>query len=148
MAETAKPNRKLAQHEVHSAEYKRRDLIATPEVGTSLDEMLEPAYWAHVAKQLQPWDRIDVRAADGTWFAELLVVAVANQAAKVHLLQHVDLGRPAATQVELPAGYELKARGKAGWCVIRVSDKAVIVEGAGSPADARAALIAHLAKVG
>jgi hypothetical protein len=148
MAETVKPNRRIIQHELQSAEYKRRDLIAQPEAGTTLAEMLDPNYWTHVAKQLQPGDRIDVRPADGSWFAELLVRAVAPFAAKVHVLQHVEFDAQAATErAPDPEGYELKHRGKNGWCVVRSVDKVVLTQEHPSAEAARLWLTQHLAKV-
>src|SRR6266404_9387537 len=39
----------------------------------TLDEALQPSYWAHVAEQLTPLDEIKVRAEDGSFVAYLIV---------------------------------------------------------------------------
>ena len=125
-----KPNRKLLETQFGDAEYRRRDVIATPEPGTTLDEMLSPLYWAHVAKQLKQWDRIEVRPSDGAWWAELIVRVAEPFAVRVHVLRHEEFaGAPGASRVsEVPEGYEIKNRGRDGWAVIRLEDKAVLRE--------------------
>jgi hypothetical protein len=141
------PTRKLIEHELALAEYARTDRVATPEPGTTLDDMLDPAYWTHVAKVLRPFDRIDVRPADGTWFAELLVRTVEPFSVKVHVLQHVEFDRaatPGAVEVKIPEGYELVHRGRAGWSVKRLADGVLIHEGARDRASAAAWLDRHL----
>lgn len=143
-----KPNRKLAVHELPAAEYQRMDWIAKPERGTTLDEMLVPAYWAHTAKSLKPLDRIEVRPGDGEWWAELLVRAVEPAAVKVHVLRHIEFDRKvsvAASAVEAPEGYEFKFRGKRAWCVIRLSDNVILKEDEHSKPAIAAWLDRHLA---
>jgi hypothetical protein len=45
----------------------------TPEIDATPDDMLDPAYWTHVAKTMRPGDEIVVTAADMSWRMELLV---------------------------------------------------------------------------
>lgn len=144
--EKAKPNRKLREVEIVAAEYSRLDSIATPERGTTIAEMLVPGYWAQVSgpgeehdggKRMQPWQRIEVRPADRSWWAELLVVATGPFAAKVELLRHKDFAPAKARgSLDVPEGFEVKHRGRNGWCVIRLVDSQPLKEGLESQAAA------------
>src|SRR5688572_24720719 len=53
------------------------------EAGTTIDDMLKPEYWKAAAAHLHPSDRIQVEAADGSFFAELSVRDVGKTWAKV-----------------------------------------------------------------
>lgn len=140
MSEQAKPNRKLREVEFVAAEYNRLDSIAMPERGTTLVEMLVPEYWAQVsgpgeegdrAKRMQPWQRIEVRPADRSWTAELLVIAVGPFTAKVVVRTggHQEFGAAkSAGQLVPPDGYDVRHRGKSGWSVVRKSDSQPLKE--------------------
>lgn len=150
-----KPNRKLGGHQLATAEYQRNDWIATPALGTQPRELTDPGYWASVAHNMRVWDRIDVRAADGTWWVELLVVAVEPFAVKVHPLRFWQLDRAAdpgiLPQLEeaVPDGYEIRYRGdKARWCVLRLSDSIWVREGELSRGHAALWLQRHLRVLG
>jgi hypothetical protein len=145
-----RPNRKLLETQLMLAENCRADVVVFPEAGTTIEEMLNPLYWTHVAnKRLKQWDRIDVRAADGAWFAELLVTVKQPFAARVHVLQYVEFAVAAgAAAGEVPAGYEIKSRGRDGWAVIRTEDKAVLFERVPTRDDALARLAASLKALG
>lgn len=139
-------NRKLLEPQFQDAEYQRRDVIARPEAGTVLEEMIDPAYWANVAKSLRPMDRIEVRPADGTWWAELLVRTVASMAVRVHVLRHVEFNPTVSNEpaVIVPDGYSIKHRGARLWCVIRTGDNSVLIERQATQEAAIAWLMGHL----
>jgi hypothetical protein len=115
---------KLLQNRLKQAEFVRTVWAAQPEPGTTLDEMLQPEYWAHVAKSLKQGSRIEVTAADGEWFAELFVRSATANDVKVFLLRHQVFSEAKAPEGDL----EAKHRGGAGWSVVRKSDKRVLVE--------------------
>jgi hypothetical protein len=48
---------------------------------TKPEDLLAPGYWAHVARQLRMGDRIEVLAADASWYAELRVMEVGRKEA-------------------------------------------------------------------
>lgn len=125
---------KILQNRIKSAEYIRTVWAAQPEPGTTLEEMQQPEYWAHVAKTFRVGDRIDVTAEDGSWFAELFIRAVAPTSAKVHVLRHTVFDAPQGKS-ENPA-FDVRHRGGAGWSVVRLSDKAVVFEGGKARSDA------------
>lgn len=55
------------------AEYVCQTYHHMPGAGATLEHVLEPGYWAHVAKTLRAGDHIEVLAEDGSWWAMLLV---------------------------------------------------------------------------
>ena len=67
------------------AEYDRQEWIVNAEPGHTIDDILKPGYWAHMAPQMSAYDHIEVRAEDGSWVADLLVVQVDRMWAKVVL---------------------------------------------------------------
>lgn len=140
-------NRKLLSDQLQTAEHLRRDLIVKPERGTTLAEMLVPQYWVHVHRQLQALDRIEVRPADGSWWAELLVIAVEPFAARVEVLREHQIGRQNGAEIEPPKGYSFMHRGSNGWCAIRLSDGIVLKEKEPSIEAIAAWLAGHLRKL-
>lgn len=99
-----------------------------PEFGVSLDDTLKPDYWTHVAKSLRVGHRIEMMAADGSWWAMLLVRAVGRHEAVVQALQHVELGEPVSVEIA-DSAYEIKWRGPARkYGIVRKSDGEVIRE--------------------
>lgn len=119
---------KILQRHIQQADFVRTVLAATPEPGTKLDDMLQPDYWAHIAKTLKPGYLIEVRSPDGEWYAELYVRSANDNSAHVVPLRVHSFAEAApkgATQPDV----DVKFRGDKKWSVVRKSDKAVLVEG-------------------
>jgi len=113
-----------------AGEYARTIWVVTVEQGITIPVMEDPSFWAHVAEKLRPWDRIEVRADDGTFFAEFIVIAAERAHARVHKLLYIPLMLPDGTDEEFDSGYQLKWRGPFHlWSVIRKSDHSVIKDG-------------------
>lgn len=125
------------------AEYVRNVWAVTPEDGVTLDQVLEPSFWAHVAANLKPWDKIEVRAEDGTYYAELIVLQAARSWAKVRMIHQVELDEAPAENNDVP-GYHVKFAGRAKWRVIRKVDNEVIHQGAACEQEAKDWLTEHL----
>ena len=109
-----------------AAEYARQDWVVNVEDGTTINDVLDPAYWAHVSAQMKPYDRIEARLESGEWLLELLVLSADRNWARVHVLQKYDL--VATEQVAPPAQkYIVKWRGpQHKHSVVRISDGEVI----------------------
>jgi hypothetical protein len=108
------------------AEQVRQDWVVNAEQGTTVADVLDPQYWAHMASQLQAWDRVDVRLETGEWLLELLVINTGRNWAQVHLLKRHDLEQRSET---MPAAQKHKIEWKGPqhkWCVIRLSDSEMI----------------------
>lgn len=122
---------KILQNRIRPAEYDRTIFATNPEPGTTLEDMLAPEYWSHVAKNFKPGSRIEVTAEDGSWFAELYVRRASANAALVVVLRHYEFTSSKAAQPEAASehtDFTVKFRGGAGWSVIRNSDKAIMFE--------------------
>ena len=141
------PERKIQQLEpvrMQDAEFKRLEKVCVAQPNTLPDDLLRQDYWAHVAPTLMPWTRIEARADDATWMADLVVLEAGRNWANVRMLHvyyftDVDMAKTnAAIQAEyagLP--YEVKYRGEhSKWSVLRKSDQAVMHEEEGTKAGA------------
>lgn len=131
--ETAKTESKrevsLMPTRLSLAEHWRRDFCVNAEEGTLPADIVNPAYWSHVAAQLQQFDRIDVREETGAWLAELIVVDAGRNYAKVfmakcHIFQDIDkMPAPAAKHRVEWKGPQRRHS------VIRIADGQVLQEG-------------------
>lgn len=121
------------------AEHERNMFAIVPPHGTPLEALLEPSFWANVARFLQPWDHIEVRAEDGTYWCELLVMDSGNGWAKVQTLSHVELDAVAVGAQTEDHGLRVEWKGPhKKHCVIRESDKAMLKDGFSKKAEAHA----------
>lgn len=110
------------------AEQCRQDWVVNAEAGTTVQDVLDPAYWAHMAVQMQPFDRIDVRLETGEWMLQLLVINHGRNWAQVHLLHHYDLAKRAET---MPSAQKHSVEWKGPqlkWCVIRLADSEAVMK--------------------
>jgi hypothetical protein len=136
----------LTQDKLKLAEFARNVFAIELPPNTTIDDVKKPEFWAHVAGKLHPTDRIEVLDAEGTFFAELFVVACARNWAKVSVLRFVELVESVAdgkkaTKDELKderAKYVVEwTQGDKGR-VVRLSDKQVITKDHASKAAAEA----------
>jgi hypothetical protein len=114
------------------AEYAREIWVATAHENTTPKDLLEPAYWAHIATKLRPRARIEAWANDGTWMAEYVVLEAGRNWAKLHLLSvhHLGTADVALTRVDAMSPYEISFGGPhVQWRVIRKVDREVIHDG-------------------
>lgn len=117
---------KLTEHERNSWR-----VIAAK--GVEPADLLEPSYWQHHAGKLAPWDHIEVRAEDGSWYQELVVMDSSRAWARV--APKLPVVRFTTPDVSLsqtaPSEYEVMHRGPRKWSVIRKKDRAVMFEEGG-----------------
>lgn len=129
---------------MQDAEFTREVKTVTAEAGIEPRDLERQDYWAHVGQNLKPWTRIEVKADDGTWFADCIVLAAGRNWANVKVLQAFDLtsadvDRTRASQVEEYLGlpYEVRYRGEHElWGVLRKSDNAIMHTGAQTKGEA------------
>lgn len=111
------------------AEHARQDWVATAEEGTLIEDVLNPQYWSHMASQMQPMDRIDVRIDTTEWLLELLVLQVGRNWARCAVLHRHDLA-PVGDGDVVPSGFEVKWGGPVNkWRVIRLADREPLTSG-------------------
>lgn len=110
------------------AQYERQEWVANAPEGCTVEDIKDPAFWSLMSFQMKPYDRVEVRADDGTWVAEVLVIGCARNWAKVSVLQHHKLAS-AADAMKDDADYRVQWKGpQKKWCIIRNSDDAFIRE--------------------
>ena len=113
-------------------QYERTVWVITAHENTEPEDLVDPAYWSHVASKLRPWDRIEARANDGTWYAEFLILEAGRNWARavmltVHKLTNSDV---ALSQATAQSPYEVSYRGPHDkWSVIRKGDREVMHAG-------------------
>jgi hypothetical protein len=119
---------KLMEKDLLGAEFARQIFRAVPPAGTKIEEMLNPAYWAHVAKKFNPHDMIEVVPADGAFYARLIVLSVGHLSMKVQALECVVLvANPKVEKADAIAQFEVNWGGpNAKWRVLRKSDGAAV----------------------
>lgn len=140
--DTATPQ--LSATRFHLAEHERNVHSITVEENITRVQIINPAFLAHVASKLRPYDQVEVRCDDGTIFARLLVLQAERTWARVHVLEWHDLttrdislsqaaaegeaGEPQAA-VDKEQEYLIAYKGThKKWCVIRKSDSAYVRE--------------------
>lgn len=129
MSETSaapKP-RKLHASRCQLAEQSRNIHSVVLEPGTTLDNLKDPAFWAHVSgpKNFRPMDRIEAMPEDGSFWAELLVLSAGPLFAKVYVMRHYEIGEVGTTSMSdaFAVAWKGPLRQHA---VIRVKDNAIM----------------------
>ena len=142
----------LAVGRFQQAEQVRVVYCATAEVGHTFEQMLNPDYWAHEARKLKPYDMIECRSDDGSFWGLVLVLEAARNWAKVHPLQYVPLDTKDVAQTR--AAQFSKDEYRVEWkgahlkhVVIRNSDNEIVHQGVQRKIDAQAWLVDHLKTV-
>ena len=110
------------------AELDRQDWIANADEGTKIEDVLDPAYWCLLAPKLKPFDHIEVRADDGSWIANLIVLATARTWARVKILNKFDLSTKSLDYESNTHKVAFKGPQRK-WSVIRTSDGEYVKEG-------------------
>ncbi len=129
---------KINQNRMKSGDFVRTLWVATVEMGVTREDIKDPGFWSHVASQLRPYDRMEVRCDDGTFFAEYLVIACERTYAKVKELSWVSLtSKDVAQTQEDREEFSYKYRGPHSMhSIIRKSDNKVMVEHKATKEDA------------
>lgn len=108
------------------AEYDRQEWVVNAEITHTIEDLTNPAYWAHMAQQMNPYDHIEVRSEDGTWIAELIVIEVGLTWAKT-ILRGQYSTVPKGEAIQDTDKHEVRWRGaQHRFAVVRKSDDSVI----------------------
>lgn len=143
----------LMQDSIKPAEYMRNVFAATLPPNTSFEDVKKEAFWAHVAAKFHPTDRVEVMDAEGTFFAELMIISCGRNWAKVSVLRFHELSEtlPQAAAEATQKGSNSKlAEYEVDWTqatkarVVRLVDKEVIKENFPSKADAQKWLLSYV----
>lgn len=126
--------------------FERHDYVVNAPAGATVKDVETPLFWSNVAYRLRPYDHIEVRADDGTWMAQFMVLGCDRTWARVKLLHKYDLTSAdvAMTQAE---EFYLKFRGpQAKWSIMQKvdgGDDRVIKDEIASKDDAEKELASH-----
>ncbi len=129
MSEAKKEKRavQLKDPRMKEQEFLRVWWVVTVEHGTTKEDILKPEFWTQVAIKLKPYNRIDIQADDGSFFAEFLVITCDKTYANVKELSWTELN---TTKEQPHEEFYAKWRGPhLKWSVIRSSDKEAVKEG-------------------
>jgi hypothetical protein len=119
---------KLHPSRMSLAESKRVIHYICPPPGTTIEDIVKPAYWTHTGFKLQPTDRIEVHSEDGGWFAELHVRSCGRTYANVEVLRFVEFKD--AVQVNADNGHEVQWKGPHHrFAVVRKADNTILQAG-------------------
>lgn len=127
------------------AEQMRQDWVVNAEEGTSVQDVLDPGYWAHMAQHLQLYDHIEVRLETGEWILDLIVLDVGRTYARVYLankhsFDEVDTAPPVGAIT-----HKVEWKGpQRKYVVIRNSDSAALQEGFATKPEALAWMENHI----
>lgn len=130
MAEAAKKQMAVCmpQH-LGEAEHKRHDWVVDVPIKVTLEECMEPGYWAHVAEQMEPLDHIHLRAEDGSWVAYLIVSFCERNYARTVLDRVIKLDMTQTAPVD-SIKHKVEWKGNIHkFTVIRVADGASVQSG-------------------
>lgn len=122
----------IQPNRIRNGEFIRVIYAATAFDGTLPEDLLKVDYWAHYSANFKPWDRVEVVANDGTWWAELVVLESGRNWTKMHLMRKINLTTTDVAQSGVPQliEYQVKHRGPhSKWSVLRLSDGQVVHEG-------------------
>ncbi len=109
----------------------RKRWCVTPPAGVRLEDLCDPAYWKHVVSEigLKPNDYVTATCADGTWYAEYLVIHVGQTHAKLQLLTKYSLVE-VTNLAKKTETHEVKWKGPAHKYVVRrLSDGETVKHG-------------------
>lgn len=118
-----------------------------PEPNTPYADLLDPAYWAHIAPKVLANDVIEVRPAEGSYYAEFYVWAKGPNWLQVSELRKID--RPANKAMpSANAAFLIDfVDGPAKHRVIRALDSQVMAQSFVSPADANAWISQNVGRI-
>lgn len=128
---------------VNLVEQVRQDWVVDVADGVSLAKCLMPEFWSHKSQYFKPFDHIELRADDGTWTADLVVLGCDRNWARVHLKHEYKLTTSDVSMTQAKK-HEIKFKGShLKFCVIRLSDQQIVREKCNTEDDARLWMTEH-----
>ncbi|EKN3611527.1 hypothetical protein NUG10_002555 [Yersinia enterocolitica] len=122
---------------IKPSEYVRTVFSVTAKHGQSFEDFKDPDSWAHVANTLRKFDRVEIVAEDGSFFAEGIVTKVTKVSAHIHFFTHVELSKSAESSVKKDLAYNCEFAGPHKWRIIRISDQEIVEKGIETKEDAQ-----------
>lgn len=146
--------KRILQKDFKLIEFAHRRWSADLQEGQTLEDTLQPEFWADVARGdnrgMIAGDIVEVRSFDHSFFAELYVRKAEQASATVALIRAADFVDRKAEAKADKANDVLLPRWNVGskrWDVIRSSDKQIISSAHALKEDAQAWIADHLSKL-
>lgn len=146
MSEAVKKNRAVVASigNLKPAEAQRNVWVLDAPEGTIEEDLKDTGFWSFISYRLRPFDRLEIRANDGSWLIDAIVIMCDRTWAKIKILNKYNLAPneksmqdEIAQAEEKSSKHSVKWRGPAHrWSVIRNSDETVVKENCESKADA------------
>lgn len=116
------------------AEHARNVHIVSVPVGVTFDDVSVPSYWAHVAHQIKPKDRLELWAEDRSWFADAIVVKASRLEVHIRAVAYLDMDAVAEPAAARKDGYHVDFGGPVDlYRVIRNGDARIMTLGLTKP---------------
>lgn len=136
---------KLAVADFGLAEHILTQHVVKAEAGLTLDDVMRPQYWSHVAAQLKPMSLIHVYSKDGSFYALLTV----RHCTRIEAIVEPVLVKEfkALERLAQSEGREFITRygsAASGWQVLRAADKQLVKDGFDTERQAQEWLDGHL----
>jgi len=131
------------------AQYVSQTYFTLIPIGHAPDDLLQPEYWMHWAKRLRPNYFIRVRAEDGSFDGELMVIQASDTWAKCVWFtfnQRTGDERAEADYSPQRENYKIEPNAR-GWRLIEKATGKVIAKDLPGKADAEKALDSYLAEI-
>ena len=132
------------------AEAMRNVYQVNVEPGITRQQVLNPAFLAHIARELRPYAKLEITCDDGTLYAEAIVLQAERTWAKIHITQwhnlttqdvslsKAEVAEQAKLMADAEAVHRVEYKGQTKkWCVIRNKDGAYVRENEESKANAQ-----------
>jgi hypothetical protein len=120
----------LVEARIGLSDHKRQDWVVDAEEGHTIEQVLDPMYWAHVAPRFSLYDRVEVRVDTGEWMLELIVIQTGRNFARVHVAAKHDFTASASAAPKQSIKHKVEFKGThKKYCVIRIADSALLQEG-------------------
>lgn len=110
------------------AEHGRQTHLITVESAEYPEDFLKPEFWALVAKDMQLGDHVEIRDDSMSFWGEYIVLGCDATWAQLHQLRQAQLV-PAEQRLISPDFLVAFKGPHRKWCIVRISDGAIVHEG-------------------
>ena len=126
--------RKIQEARFKPSDFVSKRFTIVVETGTTMEDIMRPEYFCHVAKYLEVGNQIEVMSDDMSLYARVLVMNRTNVSARVFALEYHDLS-DAETSAAVPGmvtseDYEVVFRGiHSKWSIVKKDGGQVVLDG-------------------
>lgn len=117
------------------------------EAGTTKQELESAAFWALVARMMEPGNIVEVLADDMSFYAEGVVIDASEQWAKVKINQFYRYNAEEAAPLQIDHEFDVCFRGARRWSVKRKSDSFILSENHTTRESAALWMAEHVSRV-